>query len=125
MVAGVGMRDIGLLPQWWRALARLRSRWSISPIVLISALRSSLFQNSERCCRLLRTNLILAVGCNHHRCFDNNTSIWGCLMDRLQEMEVFVAVAEAGSFARAGARMRVSPPAVTRAIASLEERLGG
>lgn len=46
-------------------------------------------------------------------------------MDRLQEMEVFVAVAEAGSFAGAGARMRISPPAVTRAIASLEERLGG
>ena len=46
-------------------------------------------------------------------------------MDRIQEMEVFVAVAEAGSFAGAGARMRISPPAVTRAIASLEERLGG
>jgi DNA-binding transcriptional LysR family regulator len=46
-------------------------------------------------------------------------------MDRLQEMDVFVAVAEAGSFAGAGARMRISPPAVTRAIASLEERLGG
>lgn len=46
-------------------------------------------------------------------------------MDRLHAMEVFVAVAEAGSFARAGARMRISPPSVTRAIASLEERLGG
>ena len=46
-------------------------------------------------------------------------------MDRLQEMEVFVAVAEAGSFVGAGLRMRISPPAVTRAIASLEERLGG
>ncbi len=46
-------------------------------------------------------------------------------MDRLQEMEVFVAVADVGSFAGAGARLRISPPAVTRAIASLEERLGG
>ncbi|WP_293864579.1 LysR family transcriptional regulator [uncultured Alsobacter sp.] len=46
-------------------------------------------------------------------------------MDRLQEMEVFVTVADAGSFAGAGARMRISPPAVTRAIASLEDRLGG
>lgn len=45
-------------------------------------------------------------------------------MDRLHEMEVFVAVADAGSFARAGARLRISPPAVTRAVASLEERLG-
>jgi DNA-binding transcriptional LysR family regulator len=45
-------------------------------------------------------------------------------MDRLQEMDVFVAVADAGSFAQAAARMRISPPAVTRAIASLEERLG-
>ncbi len=45
-------------------------------------------------------------------------------MDRLHEMEVFVAVADAGSFAGAGARLRMSPPAVTRAIASLEDRLG-
>lgn len=45
-------------------------------------------------------------------------------MDRLQEMEVFLAVADAGSFAGAAARMRISPPAVTRAVASLEERLG-
>ncbi len=45
-------------------------------------------------------------------------------MDRLHQMEVFVAVAEAGSLARAGARLRISPPAVTRAVAALEERLG-
>lgn len=45
-------------------------------------------------------------------------------MDRLHELEVFVAVAEAGSLAKAGARLRLSPPAVTRAIAALEERLG-
>jgi DNA-binding transcriptional LysR family regulator len=45
-------------------------------------------------------------------------------VDRLHEMEVFVAVAEAGSFAKAGSRLRVSPPAVTRAVASLEGRLG-
>lgn len=45
-------------------------------------------------------------------------------MDRLHELEVFVAVAEAGSFAKAGRRMRLSPPAVTRAIAALENRLG-
>jgi DNA-binding transcriptional LysR family regulator len=45
-------------------------------------------------------------------------------VDRLHELEVFVAVADAGGFARAGARLRLSPPAVTRAVASLEERLG-
>ena len=45
-------------------------------------------------------------------------------MDRLHEMEVFVAVADAGSFAKAGARLRISPPAVTRAVSSLEDRLG-
>ncbi|MCK6371856.1 MAG: LysR family transcriptional regulator [Gammaproteobacteria bacterium] len=45
-------------------------------------------------------------------------------MDRLHEIEVFVAVAEAGSFARAAARLRLSPPAVTRAVSALEERLG-
>lgn len=45
-------------------------------------------------------------------------------MDRVHELEVFVGVAEAGSFTRAAARLRISPPAATRAIASLEERLG-
>ena len=45
-------------------------------------------------------------------------------MDRLHEIEVFVAVADAGSFAKAGGRLRLSPPAVTRAIAALEDRLG-
>jgi DNA-binding transcriptional LysR family regulator len=45
-------------------------------------------------------------------------------MDRLRAMEVFVAVADAGSFARAGERLRISPPAVTRAVSALEERLG-
>jgi len=45
-------------------------------------------------------------------------------MDRLHEMEVFIAVADAGSFAKAGTRLRISPPAVTRAVSSLEERIG-
>lgn len=39
-------------------------------------------------------------------------------------MTVFVAVAEEESFAAAARRLRMSPPAVTRAITSLEERLG-
>ncbi len=45
-------------------------------------------------------------------------------MDRFHGMTVFVAVAEAASFAAAGRRLRMSPPAVTRAVAALEERLG-
>lgn len=45
-------------------------------------------------------------------------------MDRLHELEVFVAVADAGSFAKAGTRLRLSPPAVTRAVSALEDRLG-
>ena len=45
-------------------------------------------------------------------------------MDRLHEIEVFIAVADAGSFAKAGKRLRLSPPAVTRAISALEDRLG-
>lgn len=45
-------------------------------------------------------------------------------MDRLHELEVFIAVADAGSFAKAGTRLRLSPPAVTRAVSALEARLG-
>ena len=39
-------------------------------------------------------------------------------------MTVFVAVAEEESFAAAARRLHMSPPAVTRAVAGLEERLG-
>jgi DNA-binding transcriptional LysR family regulator len=45
-------------------------------------------------------------------------------MDRFHEIEVFIAVNDAGSFAKAGRRLRMSPPAVTRAISALEDRLG-
>ena len=45
-------------------------------------------------------------------------------MDRLQTLEMFVAVAERGGFAAAARELRVSPPAVTRGIAELEARLG-
>ena len=45
-------------------------------------------------------------------------------MDRLHTLEVFAAVADNGSFAKAARAMRLSPPAVTRAIAALEDRLG-
>ena len=45
-------------------------------------------------------------------------------MDQLQTMNVFVAVAEEQGFSSAARRLRMSPPAVTRAVAALEERLG-
>lgn len=45
-------------------------------------------------------------------------------MDRLSAMQIFVAVAETESFAAAARRLGQSPPAVTRAVAALEERIG-
>ncbi|MES0383318.1 MAG: LysR substrate-binding domain-containing protein [Hyphomicrobium sp.] len=45
-------------------------------------------------------------------------------MDRFNELKVFVSVAENGSFAKAAARLRSSPPAVTRTVAALEQRVG-
>jgi DNA-binding transcriptional LysR family regulator len=45
-------------------------------------------------------------------------------MDRFQAMRVFVAVADTAGFAPAARKLHMSPPAVTRAIAVLEERLG-
>jgi len=45
-------------------------------------------------------------------------------MDRLQAMTVFVAVAEEEGFAPAARKLAMSPPVVTRAVASLEERIG-
>ncbi len=45
-------------------------------------------------------------------------------MDRLALMKTFVAVAEEEGFSAAARRLGVSPPAVTRGIAELEEHLG-
>ncbi len=45
-------------------------------------------------------------------------------MDRIQMLEVFVAVAEASSFAGGGRATGLSAPSVTRGISELEERLG-
>ena len=44
-------------------------------------------------------------------------------LDRFHELRVFIAVADCGGLAKAAAVIHSSPPAVTRAIASLEERL--
>src|SRR4051812_25545566 len=45
-------------------------------------------------------------------------------MDRLDELAVFVAILDEGSLAAAGRKLRRSPPAVTRALAVLEDRVG-
>ena len=45
-------------------------------------------------------------------------------MDRLEEMRLFVAALDAGSLAAAGRRFGHSPPAMTRMLAAMEERLG-
>ena len=45
-------------------------------------------------------------------------------MDRLEELRIFVAVSECGSFVGAARHLSISPPAVTRGIAALEARLG-
>jgi DNA-binding transcriptional LysR family regulator len=45
-------------------------------------------------------------------------------MDRLDAMRVFVAVAEEDGFASAARRLGMSPPAVTRAVSALEDRIG-
>lgn len=45
-------------------------------------------------------------------------------MDRLEAMRVFIAVAEERGFAAGARRLGMSAPAVTRAVAALEERIG-
>lgn len=45
-------------------------------------------------------------------------------MDRCQGMRVFVRVAESGGFAGAARSLAMSPPAVTRAVAALEDAIG-
>ncbi len=45
-------------------------------------------------------------------------------MDRLQELAVLVAIADHGSLAAAARRLRRSAPVITRALATLENRVG-
>src|SRR4051812_17316447 len=45
-------------------------------------------------------------------------------MDRLDELSVLLAILEGGSLAAASRRLRRSPPAITRILAQLEERVG-
>src|SRR3984885_5371566 len=45
-------------------------------------------------------------------------------MSRLREMEMFVRVVDAGSFSLAARDLKIGQPAISKTIASLEERLG-
>ncbi|MHC1551560.1 LysR family transcriptional regulator [Phyllobacterium sp. K27] len=45
-------------------------------------------------------------------------------MDRWQAMRIFVKVAETESFAESARQLHMSPPAVTRAVAALEDMIG-
>lgn len=45
-------------------------------------------------------------------------------MDRIDELDIFVAIVDQGSLAGAARRLRRSAPAVTRALAALEDRIG-
>jgi DNA-binding transcriptional LysR family regulator len=46
------------------------------------------------------------------------------MMNRLASMETFVRVVETGSFSAAARQLRIGQPAISKAIAQLEERLG-
>ncbi|MCC2971167.1 LysR family transcriptional regulator [Massilia sp. IC2-476] len=45
-------------------------------------------------------------------------------MDRLDELQVFLAILDAGSMSAAAQKLRRSPSAITRSLATLEERVG-
>ena len=45
-------------------------------------------------------------------------------MDRFHAMRVFVKIADTGGFAEAARQLHLSPPAVTRAVAALEDTIG-
>lgn len=45
-------------------------------------------------------------------------------MDRLDELQVFLAILDAGGMAAAARKLKRSPPVVTRVLAALEQRLG-
>ncbi|ACL62610.1 LysR family transcriptional regulator [Methylobacterium nodulans] len=45
-------------------------------------------------------------------------------MDRWQAMRIFVRVADSGGFSGAARQLNMSPPAVTRAVAALEDLIG-
>ena len=67
------------------------------------------------CCRVRRVDGILK---------SQSSNIRRNAMDRLDELEMLIAVLESGSLAAAGRRLRRSAPTVTRMLAALEHRIG-
>src|SRR5690606_29199836 len=61
---------------------------------------------------------------HNNRWYSKFTIVVSGIMDRFRELETFLAVAEEGAFNSAARRLRLSPPAVTRLVTGLEERLG-
>jgi DNA-binding transcriptional LysR family regulator len=53
-----------------------------------------------------------------------NSISWKNAMDRIEELAIFVAIVDTGSLAGAAKRLKRSPPAVTRALAAVERRVG-
>src|SRR6185437_5058767 len=54
----------------------------------------------------------------------HNSAIWNNRMDRLDELAVLVAVVDHGSLMAAARRLHRSPPAITRTLSALEDRVG-
>src|SRR5438552_713518 len=54
----------------------------------------------------------------------NIISIYGRIMDRFDELQIFIAILDTSSLSGAARRLRRSAPAVTRALAALEARAG-
>lgn len=73
-------------------------------------------KHSDKWCKLLHIEIQYS---------DKWNDIWNDKsMDRLDEFEVFLAILETGSLAAAGRKLHRSPPAVTRTLTTLEERMG-
>src|SRR5262245_18699599 len=58
------------------------------------------------------------------QCRNHSSTCRKNAMDQLDELAIFVPIVVEGSLARAASRLRRSPPAVTRALAALEDRIG-
>jgi DNA-binding transcriptional LysR family regulator len=72
----------------------------------------------------MRLSLTPRARLGNYRRVQGTVTVGATMTDRFEAMRVFVAVAEGKSFARAARRLSLSAPAVTRAVSSLEQRIG-